>query len=44
MSHNQLNHVAELLNQGTCLFRPGYSQTWAQLGRGHGGYVNKWVA
>jgi len=32
----QLNYVAELLNKGTCLFRPGYLQTWAQLGGGHG--------
>jgi len=31
MSHYQLNYVAELLNKGTCLFRPGYLQTWAQL-------------
>jgi len=41
MSHYQLNYVAELLNSGTCLFRPGYSQTWAQLGGGHGGSVTK---
>jgi len=30
MSH--FNYVAELLNLGTCLLRPGYLQTWAQLG------------
>jgi len=23
-------------NKGTCLFRPGYLQTWAQLHGGHG--------
>jgi len=34
MSHYQLNYVAELLHEGTFLFRPGYIQTWAQLGRG----------
>jgi len=27
MSHCQLNYVAELLNKGTCLFRPGYQST-----------------
>jgi len=32
-----MNYVRELLNYGTCLFRPGYLQTWAQLGGGHGG-------
>jgi len=36
MSHYQLSYVAELLNKGTCLFRPGYLQTWAQLRGGHG--------
>jgi len=41
MSHYQLNYVAELLNLGTCLFRPGYIQTWAPLGGGHGGRVSK---
>jgi len=41
MSHYQLNYVAELLNLGICLFRPGHLQTWAQLGRGHGGSVSK---
>jgi len=29
MSHHQLNYVAELLNKGTCLFRPGRLQTGA---------------
>jgi len=32
MGHYQLNYVAELLNQGTFLFMPGYLQTWAQFG------------
>jgi len=41
MSHYHLNYVAELLYQGTCLFRPGYLQAWVQLGRGHGGSVSK---
>jgi len=41
MSHYQLNYVAELLNHGTCLFRPGYIQTWTDLGGGHGGRVSK---
>jgi len=41
VSHNQLNNAAELLNYVTCLFRPGYSQTWAQLGGEYGGYVSK---
>jgi len=36
MSHYQLIYVAELPNKGTCLFRPGYLQTWAQLCGGHG--------
>jgi len=54
MSHYQLNYAAELLNQSTCLFRPGYLQTWAQLGGGHGDvsanrvhefkFVSKWGA
>jgi len=35
MSYYQLNYVAELLHSSTCLFRPGYSQTCAQLGGGH---------
>jgi len=34
MGHYQLNYVAELLNWGTCLFRPGYLQTWTQFGGG----------
>jgi len=41
VSHYQLNYVAELLNEGTCLFRPGYIQAWAQLGGGHRGSVSK---
>jgi len=36
MSHYQLNYVAELLNSGTCFFRPGYLQAWVQLGGGTG--------
>jgi len=31
-----LNYVAELLNKATCLFKPRYLQTWAQLRGGHG--------
>jgi len=41
MRHYQLNYVAELLNWGTDLFRPGYLHTWAQLGGGHEGRVSK---
>jgi len=37
MSHYQFNYVTGLLKKGTCLFRSGYLQTWAQLGGGHGG-------
>ena len=36
MRHYQLNYAAELLNWSTCLFRPGYLQTWAQISEGHG--------
>ena len=36
MSHYQLNYAAELLNSGTCFFRPGYLQAWVQLGGGTG--------
>jgi len=37
MSHYyQLDYVAELLNKGTCLFRPGCLQTWAHLRGEHG--------
>jgi len=41
MSHYQLNYEAELQNKGTCLSRPGYLQTRAQLGGGHRGSVSK---
>jgi len=41
MSHNQLTYVAALLIQGPCLFRPGYSQTWALLDGEHGLCVSK---
>jgi len=41
IDNNQLNYVAELLNWSTCLFRPGYLQTWVQLGGGHGGCGSK---
>jgi len=41
MSHYQLNYATELLNLWTCLFRPGFLQTWAQLGGGHGRSVIK---
>jgi len=44
MSHFQLNYVAESLNLGTCLFRPGYLQAWAQLRGGNGGSVSKYGA
>jgi len=41
MSHYQLNYGAELQKLGTCLFRPGCLQTWAQLSGGHVGSVSK---
>jgi len=33
LSTDLLSWVTELW--GTCLFRPGYLQTWAQFGGGH---------
>jgi len=41
MSHYQLSYVPELLDWGTCLFRPGYLHTWAQLCWGRGGHFSK---